>query len=65
MQGVRLCRVEMFLMPDGALLINEVAPRPHNSGHYSMDACATSQFEQVRPFIRGILQHGCLRDVAV
>ena len=33
-------------MPDGRLLINEVAPRPHNSGHYSLDACTVSQFEQ-------------------
>jgi len=38
--------VEMFLMPDGRLLINEIAPRPHNSGHYTLDACATDQFEQ-------------------
>ena len=38
--------VEFFLTRDGELLINEMAPRPHNSGHYSMDACLTSQFEQ-------------------
>lgn len=43
-QGV-LC-VEFFVLHDDALLINEIAPRPHNSGHYSMDACITSQFEQ-------------------
>jgi len=43
-QGV-LC-VEFFVLDDGQLLINEIAPRPHNSGHYSMDACVTSQFEQ-------------------
>jgi 5-(carboxyamino)imidazole ribonucleotide synthase len=40
-----LC-VEMFVSRDGALLVNEVAPRPHNSGHYTIDACVTSQFEQ-------------------
>ena len=40
-----LC-VEMFVAGDGALLVNEVAPRPHNSGHYGIDACVTSQFEQ-------------------
>jgi 5-(carboxyamino)imidazole ribonucleotide synthase len=40
-----LC-VEMFLKPDGSLLINETAPRPHNSGHLTIDACATDQFEQ-------------------
>jgi 5-(carboxyamino)imidazole ribonucleotide synthase len=38
--------VEFFLRRDGALLINEIAPRPHNSGHYTLDACETSQFEQ-------------------
>ena len=40
-----LC-VEMFVTGDGALLVNEIAPRPHNSGHYTIDACVTSQFEQ-------------------
>ena len=40
-----LC-VEFFLTRDGALLINELAPRPHNSGHLTIDACVTSQFEQ-------------------
>jgi 5-(carboxyamino)imidazole ribonucleotide synthase len=43
---VGLLCVEMFLTPDGRLLINEVAPRPHNSGHLTFDACVTSQFEQ-------------------
>jgi 5-(carboxyamino)imidazole ribonucleotide synthase len=38
--------VEFFLLPDGLLLVNEMAPRPHNSGHHTLDACATSQFEQ-------------------
>ena len=38
--------VEMFLLRDGNLLVNELAPRPHNSGHLTIDACATSQFEQ-------------------
>ena len=40
-----LC-VEYFVLDDGRLLVNEIAPRPHNSGHYSIDACVTSQFEQ-------------------
>lgn len=40
-----LC-VEFFLARDGRLMINELAPRPHNSGHFSFDACLTSQFEQ-------------------
>jgi 5-(carboxyamino)imidazole ribonucleotide synthase len=38
--------VEFFCTRQGELLINEMAPRPHNSGHYTVDACATSQFEQ-------------------
>ncbi len=40
-----LC-VEFFVLEDGSLIVNEMAPRPHNSGHYTIDACATSQFEQ-------------------
>lgn len=38
--------VEMFLTSNGEIYINELAPRPHNSGHYTMEACETSQFEQ-------------------
>ncbi|MBU8917052.1 5-(carboxyamino)imidazole ribonucleotide synthase [Neobacillus sp. 114] len=38
--------VEMFVTADGEIYINELAPRPHNSGHYSIEACETSQFEQ-------------------
>ncbi|KAF1820772.1 phosphoribosylaminoimidazole carboxylase [Dissoconium aciculare CBS 342.82] len=37
--------VEMFLLPDDTLLINEIAPRPHNSGHYTIEACPVSQYE--------------------
>ncbi len=44
--GAGVFGVEMFLLADGALLLNEVAPRPHNSGHYTIEACATSQYEQ-------------------
>jgi 5-(carboxyamino)imidazole ribonucleotide synthase len=40
-----LC-VEFFVLQDGRLLVNEIAPRPHNSGHYTIDACITSQFDQ-------------------
>jgi len=40
-----LC-IEFFLARDGRLMINEIAPRPHNSGHLTIDACRTSQFEQ-------------------
>ena len=41
-----LLAVEFFLSADGRLLVNEMAPRPHNSGHHTIDACETSQFEQ-------------------
>jgi len=43
---VGLLAVELFLTDRGEILVNELAPRPHNSGHYTMDACSTSQFEQ-------------------
>lgn len=43
---VGLLAAEMFVTPGGELLINELAPRPHNSGHWSIDGCETSQFEQ-------------------
>ncbi|MBO0859563.1 MAG: 5-(carboxyamino)imidazole ribonucleotide synthase [Chloracidobacterium sp.] len=48
-----LC-VEFFLTADGGLLINELAPRPHNSGHLTFDACVTSQFEQQLRAICGL-----------
>ncbi len=43
---IGLIAVELFLTEDGELFVNELAPRPHNSGHYTMEACRTSQFEQ-------------------
>ncbi|MBA2622745.1 MAG: 5-(carboxyamino)imidazole ribonucleotide synthase [Chthoniobacterales bacterium] len=43
---VGLLAVELFLKPDGELLVNELAPRTHNSGHWTIEGCATSQFEQ-------------------
>ncbi|WP_067934395.1 5-(carboxyamino)imidazole ribonucleotide synthase [Alicyclobacillus kakegawensis] len=46
LQVVGLLAVEMFLTPEGRLYVNELAPRPHNSGHYTDDACTVSQFEQ-------------------
>jgi len=48
---IGLLAVELFVTADGKLLVNEIAPRPHNSGHWSIDACVTSQFEQ---FVRAI-----------
>lgn len=46
LQGAGVFAVELFLLSDGQVLLNEVAPRPHNSGHYTIEACYTSQFEQ-------------------
>lgn len=48
---VGLLAVEMFVTRDGRILANEMAPRPHNSGHWTMDACLTDQFEQ---FVRAV-----------
>ncbi|MCS6772065.1 MAG: 5-(carboxyamino)imidazole ribonucleotide synthase [Kiritimatiellae bacterium] len=50
--GIGSVGVEMFYMPDGRILINELAPRVHNSGHYTIEACYCSQFEN---HIRAIL----------
>lgn len=46
LQVVGIFGIELFLTREGKVLINEVAPRTHNSGHYTIDACVTSQFEQ-------------------
>ncbi|MEQ9329505.1 MAG: 5-(carboxyamino)imidazole ribonucleotide synthase [Rhodospirillales bacterium] len=51
MELVGLLAVEMFVLRGGRLLVNEMAPRPHNSGHWTIDACVTSQFEQ---FVRSV-----------
>jgi len=51
MDVVGLLAVEMFVTEAGEVLVNELAPRPHNSGHWTIDACFTSQFEQ---FIRAV-----------
>jgi 5-(carboxyamino)imidazole ribonucleotide synthase len=52
LKGSGMFCVEMFLKESGEILINEIAPRPHNSGHYSIEGCSVSQFEQ---HIRAIL----------
>jgi 5-(carboxyamino)imidazole ribonucleotide synthase len=63
-----LC-VEFFILeegPDSRLLVNEIAPRPHNSGHYTIDACVTSQFEQQVRALCGIpLGSTAMRGAAV
>ena len=53
LQYVGVLCVEFFVLQDGSLVVNEIAPRPHNSGHYSQNACDVSQFElQVRTLAR-------------
>ncbi|KDQ62329.1 hypothetical protein JAAARDRAFT_30227 [Jaapia argillacea MUCL 33604] len=44
-EGAGVFGVEMFLLSDGTIYVNEIAPRPHNSGHYTIEACETSQYE--------------------
>ena len=51
---VGLLAVEMFVTADDEVLVNELAPRPHNSGHWTLDACVTSQFEQLLRAIVGL-----------
>jgi 5-(carboxyamino)imidazole ribonucleotide synthase len=46
LSGIGVFCVELFHGPAGELLVNEIAPRPHNSGHYTLDVCTVSQFEQ-------------------
>lgn len=52
LNGIGIFGVEMFVRKDGSILVNEISPRPHNSGHYSIEACSVSQFEE---HIRAIL----------
>ncbi len=51
---VGVVAVEMFVTSDDRILVNEMAPRPHNSGHWTIDACVTSQFEQLVRAICGL-----------
>ncbi|MGI9417342.1 MAG: ATP-grasp domain-containing protein, partial [Geminicoccaceae bacterium] len=51
---VGILAVEMFQTADGKVLVNELAPRPHNSGHWTIDACLVSQFEQTVRAITGL-----------
>jgi 5-(carboxyamino)imidazole ribonucleotide synthase len=51
---VGVLAIEMFVTRSGEILANEIAPRPHNSGHWTIDACITSQFEQVVRAICGL-----------
>ncbi|KAL3897446.1 MAG: hypothetical protein SGCHY_003415 [Lobulomycetales sp.] len=57
--GAGVYGVELFLQADGSILFNEVAPRPHNSGHYSLEACYTSQFENHIRAVSGLPLGSC------
>lgn len=61
LQVVGVLCVEFFVTRDGNLLVNEMAPRPHNSGHFTIDACVTSQFEQQVRSICGLPLGGTAR----
>lgn len=52
--GAGLFAVEMFLSSDGQVYVNEIAPRPHNSGHHTIEGCYTSQFEQLVRIVTGL-----------
>ncbi len=59
-----LLTVEMFISTEGELLVNELAPRPHNSGHFTIEGCVTSQFQQLVRILTGnpmgdVTQRGC------
>lgn len=54
LQLVGILAVEMFLTVDDAMIVNELAPRPHNSGHHTIEACVTSQYEQLLRAILGM-----------
>lgn len=63
---VGIMGVEMFLVRDGSLMVNEVAPRPHNSGHWTMDACAQDQFDMHIRAVAGLpLPHATRHSDAV
>ena len=54
MQGVGIFAVEMFLDSNQNIFVNEIAPRPHNSGHHTIEACYTSQYEQLNRILLGM-----------
>jgi 5-(carboxyamino)imidazole ribonucleotide synthase len=54
MQGIGIFAVEMFLDKDNNIFVNEIAPRPHNSGHHTIEACYTSQYEQLNRILLGM-----------
>ena len=59
---IGLLAVEMFVSADGTVLVNEIAPRPHNSGHWTLDACSVSQFELLVRAVCGLPLGSTERD---
>lgn len=62
---IGLLAVEMFVLADGAVLVNEIAPRPHNSGHWTIEGAQTSQFEQTVRAVCGLPLGDCRRLGAI
>jgi 5-(carboxyamino)imidazole ribonucleotide synthase len=54
LDAIGLLAIELFATPDGKVLVNEIAPRTHNSGHLTIEACATSQFSQIIRAVAGL-----------
>jgi 5-(carboxyamino)imidazole ribonucleotide synthase len=54
LEGVGIFGIEFFLTRSGEVILNEISPRPHNSGHYTIEACVTSQFEQHLRAVSGL-----------
>lgn len=54
LDAIGLLAIELFATPDGKVLVNEIAPRTHNSGHLTIEACATSQFSQILRAVAGL-----------
>jgi 5-(carboxyamino)imidazole ribonucleotide synthase len=54
LEAIGILAIELFATPDGKVLVNEIAPRTHNSGHLTIEACATSQFSQILRAVAGL-----------
>ena len=54
LEAIGLLAIELFVTPEGKVLVNEIAPRTHNSGHLTIEACATSQFSQILRAVAGL-----------
>jgi 5-(carboxyamino)imidazole ribonucleotide synthase len=54
LDAIGIFAIELFATPDGKILVNEIAPRTHNSGHLTIEACATSQFSQILRAVAGL-----------